>query len=303
MTGRGIALNTTRELESERTCWICFATESENRRATWVHPCECRGSTKWVHESCLSRWIDEKQNGDTRMKVICMQCRFEYHIIFPKVGRIAMFLELCGNAIRRLSPFVTAFAVLLSVYWAAVTYGGITLIQVLGMERGMELIEQGDAIFILIGLPIIPVVLIISRFFRWEDILLQLWHNRHSVARKLPLINRLLYAHTDVETVSNVEDTPLADAPFDFSSIFCGAFLMPSISTIFGWVLYRNVASALRRTLLGGFTFIAVKGILKIYLRQKVYLKKRRRHIIDYTEENVRIHTTGAQSNQLQANM
>ncbi|VDL64655.1 unnamed protein product [Hymenolepis diminuta] len=30
----------------------------------WIHPCRCRGSSKWVHQDCLQRWIDEKHRLD-----------------------------------------------------------------------------------------------------------------------------------------------------------------------------------------------------------------------------------------------
>lgn len=35
--------------ESARYCWVCFATDEEDRDATWVQPCKCRGTTKWVN--------------------------------------------------------------------------------------------------------------------------------------------------------------------------------------------------------------------------------------------------------------
>ncbi|ALC48752.1 CG17991 [Drosophila busckii] len=278
--------------ESERTCWICFATESENRLAVWRHPCQCRGSTKWVHESCLYRWIDEKQNGNSRMKVTCMQCRVEYLIIFPQAGAFTMLLERAQDVIRQCSPFVAASAFLGSIYWTAVTFGGITVLQVLGQQRGMELIERGDPFFLLVGLPFIPVGLILSRLIRWEEALLRLWHNRHNIARKLPLINWLFSSQAQARPPAAAMDLyqPLVpDEPADFARIFCGAILLPSISMLVGNLLYsKKAASPLQRTLLGGFTFIALKGILKIYMRQRQYLHKSRRHIVDYTEENVR---------------
>jgi len=48
------------------------------------------------------------------------------------------------------------------------------------------------------------------------------------------------------------------------------------------------VDNTLHRTLLGGLTFITVKGILKIYLKQKQYGRRKKRRIVDYTEENIR---------------
>ncbi|XP_034482747.1 E3 ubiquitin-protein ligase MARCHF5 [Drosophila innubila] len=276
------------EMEMERTCWICFATEGENRRAIWLHPCQCRGSTKWVHESCLYRWIDEKQNGNSRMKVSCMQCRVEYIIIFPTVSRLAIVLEGFQDLIRQCSPFVAVSAFLGSVYWTAVTYGGITILQVFGQQRGMELMERGDPIFLLVGLPFIPVALILTRLIRWEDAVLRLWHNRHVIVRKLPLINWLFDAQNDAADLA----TPaVPEEPIDFARIFCGAILLPSVATLMGNLIYRHMTTPLHRTLLGGLTFIGVKGILKIYLRQRQYLNKTRRHIVDYNEENLRIYS------------
>lgn len=34
--------------ESQRYCWVCFATEEDDKAAQWVQPCLCRGSSKWV---------------------------------------------------------------------------------------------------------------------------------------------------------------------------------------------------------------------------------------------------------------
>ncbi|KAH8276746.1 hypothetical protein KR044_008137, partial [Drosophila immigrans] len=272
----------------ERTCWICFASEAENRRATWLHPCQCRGSTKWVHESCLCRWIDEKQNGNTRMRVACMQCRVEYLIVFPQVSRVANVLETLQDLIRQCSPFVAVSAFLGSVYWTAVTYGGLTVLQVYGQQRGMELLEKGDPLFLLLGLPFIPVALVLSRLIRWEDAVLRLWHNRRHILRKLPLIS-WLFGDGSFATTTTMA-TPPADEPLDVARVFCGAILLPSIATLLGNVLYRQVAVPLHRTLLGGITFIGVKGVLKIYLRQRQHLHKTRRHIVDYTEENLRVH-------------
>lgn len=286
--------NSTRR-ESERTCWICFATEAENRMATWLHPCQCSGSTKWVHESCLYRWIDEKQNGNSRTKVTCMQCRVEYIIVFPKVSRVATVLERIQNFIRQCCPFLAASAFLGSVYWTAVTYGGITVIQVFGQQRGMELMEKGDPVFLLVGLPFIPVALILSRLIRWEDAVLRLWHKRRAIAGSLPLVNRLFNRQP---MPGELMPLPVPDEPVQFSRLFCGGILLPSIAKLMGNIIYRNMSPPLYRTLLGGATFIGVKGILTIYLRQKQYLSKTRRHIVDYTEENVRLYmsNTGDQS-------
>lgn len=72
-----------------RSCWVCFATDEDDRTAEWVRPCRCRGSTKWVHQACLQRWVDEKQRGNSTARVACPQCNAEYLIVFPKLGKKA----------------------------------------------------------------------------------------------------------------------------------------------------------------------------------------------------------------------
>ena len=47
-----------------RQCWICYGEEeivdSPDFVASWVAPCNCKGTTKWVHQACLLDWIDSQ---------------------------------------------------------------------------------------------------------------------------------------------------------------------------------------------------------------------------------------------------
>lgn len=52
--------------------------------------------------------------------------------------------------------------------------------------------ENGDPILLLIGLPVIPVGLVLGRMIRWEDAVIRLIRNRRNVARKLPLMNFII---------------------------------------------------------------------------------------------------------------
>ncbi|KNC71529.1 hypothetical protein SARC_15934, partial [Sphaeroforma arctica JP610] len=70
------------DAQDDKQCWICFDTEAEDVQreiendprdygnvsretlklyCTWVSPCKCSGASKWVHQGCIQRWIDEKQ--------------------------------------------------------------------------------------------------------------------------------------------------------------------------------------------------------------------------------------------------
>ena len=48
--------------------------------------------------------------------------------------------------------------------------------------------EKADPLFLLIGLPTIPIVLILGRMIRWEEAVLKFWRKHSS---KLPLMNYL----------------------------------------------------------------------------------------------------------------
>ncbi|XP_043652229.1 E3 ubiquitin-protein ligase MARCHF5 isoform X2 [Drosophila teissieri] len=276
--------------EAERCCWICFATDEDNRLAAWVKPCQCRGTTKWVHQSCLYRWIDEKtQKGNALRTVSCPQCQTEYIIVFPQMGKFGGALEAIDNLIKRLSPFLAAGFFVGSLYWTAVTYGAVTFLQIVGHEHGMSIMEAGDPLVLLIGLPAIPVGLVLGRLIRWEDALLRLIRNRGTVVRKFPFVS-LIYPNLQEEDQQSITNpaTPALSDPVSATRVFCGALLLPTISSIVGRILFDTVDNTLHRTLLGGLTFITVKGILKIYLKQKQYGRRKKRRIVDYTEENIR---------------
>ncbi|XP_017000104.2 E3 ubiquitin-protein ligase MARCHF5 [Drosophila takahashii] len=283
----------------ERSCWICFAGEEDNRRAKWVQPCRCRGATKWVHQSCLYRWIDEKQRGNHRRSVSCAQCQTEYIIVFPRMNLLAGALEFLDLAVRRTCPYVAAGMFMCCVYWTAITYGAITVIQVLGQKRGLELME--NEVFLLVGLPFIPVGLVLSRLVRWEDAVLKAMRSRYNILRKLPFFHWAgepeLGGGSGLSDSSSslppLQNSPAMTEPLYISRLFCGAVFLPTVATAMGNVFFASLDDPLQRTLLGGFTYIGVKGLLKIYLRQKLYVRRRRRRIVNYTDENVRIYMGG----------
>lgn len=144
-----------------RYCWVCFATEEEDREAggvpvEWIKPCKCKGTLRWVHQACLQRWVDEKQKGNFFRSVNCQQCQTEYIIVLPSMGLVADIIEAVDSLVRRSSPFLAAGVFVGSLYWTAVTYGAITVLQVLGHSEGLEVLESTDQIFLMVSLPAIP---------------------------------------------------------------------------------------------------------------------------------------------------
>jgi E3 ubiquitin-protein ligase MARCH5 len=74
--------------------------------------------------------VDEKQKGNPSTKVSCPQCNTQYIILFPHMGPVIVMLDAVDSVIYKVCPFVAAGIVVGSVYWTAVTYGAITVMQV-----------------------------------------------------------------------------------------------------------------------------------------------------------------------------
>lgn len=178
--------------EEERYCWVCFATDEDDRLAPWVQPCNCRGATKWVHQGCLQRWVDEKQKGNTFKRVCCPQCQSEYIIVLPTMGSLANILEGIDTLIKRISPFLTAGVIVGSIYWTTVTYGAVTILQTVGYNEGLALMERTEPIVLLIGLPAVTIGLVLGRLIRWEEFVLKFLQTKSFKVRTFPMLGLLL---------------------------------------------------------------------------------------------------------------
>ncbi|KAM9841314.1 E3 ubiquitin-protein ligase MARCHF5 [Aulostomus maculatus] len=264
------------EEQPEKHCWVCFATERDDHSAEWVSPCRCRGCTKWIHQSCLQRWLDEKQKGNGGGAVSCPQCGTEYHIIFPKMGPLVYFLQQVDRVLSRASPFAAVGVVVGTVYWSAVTYGAVTVMQVVGHKKGLYVMERADPLFLLMGLPTIPVMLILGKMIRWEDYIVRLWQ-RHSSKRQPGASGFLPRVPAEGPTTGDHHSV---------SRTLCGALIFPSIASLVGRLLFRRVTSNLQQTILGGIAFVLMKGVLKVYFKQQQYIIQANRLILNYPESN-----------------
>lgn len=203
------------------------------------------------------------------------------------MGLFGDVLEALDTIIRRSSPFLAAGVFVGSLYWTAVTYGAITVLQVLGHNEGLEILECTDHIFLMVALPAIPVCLVLGRMIRWEDYILRYLQNRQRKNyRLLSLILPIPEDEGNQQAENQVTRNNISDT-LSTTRVLCGALLLPSISSLIGRMFFTNVNNNLHRALLGGLAFIAVKGVFKIYFKQKQFVRKKQRKIVDYTEENL----------------
>uniref|UniRef100_A0A8D0GFV6 E3 ubiquitin-protein ligase MARCHF5 n=1 Tax=Sphenodon punctatus TaxID=8508 RepID=A0A8D0GFV6_SPHPU len=270
------------EEASERHCWVCFATESDDQAAEWVCPCRCKGSTKWIHQACLQRWLDEKQKGNSTGSVSCPQCGTEYRIVFPKLGPLVYFLQQVDRVLSKVSPFAAAGIVVGTVYWSAVTYGAVTVMQVVGHKKGLDVMERADPLFLLMGLPTIPVMLVLGKMIRWEDYVLRIWRKYSS---KLQALQALMPGIGRPAPQGLLAESRYQSDHLSISRTLCGALVFPTIANLVGRVMFRRVNSSLQRTILGGIAFVAIKGANKVYFRQQQYLIQANRRILNYVDK------------------
>ena len=62
--------------DNANECRICF--ESEKPDDLFIQPCACKGTSKYIHTSCLNTWRRTAENREARKK--CMECGKTYMI-------------------------------------------------------------------------------------------------------------------------------------------------------------------------------------------------------------------------------
>ncbi|XP_032807970.2 E3 ubiquitin-protein ligase MARCHF5 isoform X1 [Petromyzon marinus] len=210
-------------------------------------------------------------------------------------GPVVYILDLADRMIYKACPFAAAGIMVGSIYWTAVTYGAVTVMQVLGHKEGLDMMERADPLFLLIGLPTIPIILILGKMIRWEDYVLKLWRKYSS---KLYILNYIFPGVCGPVPRIPAETSPLADH-VSATRILCGALVFPTIATVVGKLMFSRVNSNLQRTILGGIAFVAIKGAFKVYFKQQQYLRQAHRRILNAPNEQDHPSLPQAAGNQL----
>uniref|UniRef100_A0A3Q4GJ92 E3 ubiquitin-protein ligase MARCHF5 n=1 Tax=Neolamprologus brichardi TaxID=32507 RepID=A0A3Q4GJ92_NEOBR len=249
-----------------RHCWVCFATEQDDPGAEWLSPCRCRGSTKWVHLTCLQYWLDNRLRV-SQQPIRCQLCEVAYSVIFPQMGPLVDFLRVVDRTLTAIGPFGTLGLLFGTAYWTALSYGAVTVVQVMGRANGMMAIRGARPVLLLSGLPAIPVLLILGKTVRWDDCVLKLWQ-KCCYEPKLP-------SGTCTPGICRSAD-------FLTSRMLCGALLFPSIAVLTGRLLFPSVTSHLQRALLGGSAYVLLKGVLKVYFTKQLFIMHAGRRILNY---------------------
>lgn len=123
-----------------RQCWICFHEEEVKvvgLDKEWVRPCRCRGTTKWVHQSCLLFWLDSLDQQDSLIMppaAKCPQCHTAYQLsealVLPKWTLMAM--DRMKSWAEEALLYSSLGAIASGIYLVSTAYGLGTISVVLG---------------------------------------------------------------------------------------------------------------------------------------------------------------------------
>lgn len=92
--------------------------------------------------------------------------------------------------------------------------------------------------------------------------------------------------HRRMEDSSSFLQNDDVSTPVSGARILCSALLLPTVSAIVGKA-FKCIESNLFKTILGGLSFIAVKGTIKIILQHSEHVRKRHKKILNYTESTL----------------
>lgn len=231
-----------------KQCWVCFGTpEDDEDVCEWISPCHCCGGTKWVHQTCLQLWIDEKQKMSSSVPVTCPQCQFAYLIKYPSSNPLLFLYDHIERTITVFSPLILAGITATSLYWTSFTYGVMATTLAMGREQALEFFHSPESTLAVVCFPIIPWVIVSVKIVRPEVIFLKCWYKY-----LLPLVARFLKGLPIVSLSTRKRHFQQADIqPLSYiSRCFVSMALLPFISSALGHILFRFTTSGVKRTLL-----------------------------------------------------
>eukprot|EP00035_Acanthoeca_spectabilis_P007533 m.137925 g.137925 ORF g.137925 m.137925 type:complete len:276 (-) comp13987_c0_seq4:5384-6211(-) len=251
--------------DDDRMCWICHLTDEDQPALKWVSPCRCSGSTRWVHQRCLLRWINDSDVtcGADRKK--CPNgCGVRYTIAEGAPSVIVQLGDLVNECVERSLPLISLTAGLTTLWAGLACYSALTIVTVSG-HMGVRALARTDPGVAYLTLPLLPLGLIACRAVSATDLI-----------GPRPSVNGGngggAVGDTEEEEDDYEDEWVIGSRPFSFSRVAVGALLFPYTAYGTGWLCFGRVrdSECLLRTAFGGLLFLFGKSLTKkIYLFHK----------------------------------
>ncbi|XP_046675139.1 E3 ubiquitin-protein ligase MARCHF5-like [Homalodisca vitripennis] len=244
-----------------RRCDICYREMPDfDERLEAV--CLCEGIETQFHYRCLCNKIRQFEAANPGVNATCWVCNSPYNI-FPKKGYMINFVEVSGNKIITWLDFYTHVVCVYVFSEAALTtYGLMALAYIYGTEGAKKIVLSLHPIIAVTLCMSIPYSAIFIDIFPWEEMVL------YGLRRcsNLPVIGRIF----PEEFPNAIQEEPRNTS---YYQIVGGGMLLPVYAKLVGDIWFSGTDSILHRLVLGGIAFIAVRGILLMYGRQKSYIR------------------------------
>ena len=160
--------------EEPRKCWICFSDETEDTATSseWISPCPC---ALQAHQTCLLDWIADLESPKRKKakKIQCPQCKSDIKVLQPHSLSIELSRAIQRIAGRLVWPaaamaagaMVTAGLFMHGAYTVSILMDRREFQQFMNPRGGPLPLRRG------LGVPLIPILLIISRTSVGDSIL------------------------------------------------------------------------------------------------------------------------------------
>lgn len=243
------------DADNGRQCYICLDTSPPDD-AVWVHPCRCTGTMAWVHKRCVLRWVR------TNKLYNCPQCLTPYRIT-PYKSSLLLALEYIDNTIYPSVKAGVAFLVCcVGVDLVCTALGLFAFIQAYGVDDTIVFLSSSDTTDTLARLHLVSYSLLTINSVSWEDYFLK----SLQYAGKVPLLNLFLPAYTSRRTLFMFRKPSV-------SRIVAGSVMLPIFGRLCGQVFFKHVHNQLTRVILGGVSYLVVKGGVYMYFTQKLLVR------------------------------
>ncbi|KAK6538761.1 hypothetical protein TWF694_010330 [Orbilia ellipsospora] len=158
--------------DDDDKCWICFESRAEEEadpstHGVWKRPCKCALT---AHEGCLLDWISDLEKNPSSMNkpIQCPQCKSniilrQQRSLFVELGK---FVE---RNVRRTNSAAIIAGIGSAVFVSFTVYGVNAIYLICGTKEANSIILGGDggsfewSWRLIVGLPMIPIVLVVSR--------------------------------------------------------------------------------------------------------------------------------------------
>ena len=208
----------------------------------------CIGATKWVHQSCLQQWIDEKQKMSSSVLVQCPQCKYNYRIVYPPSSPPLYIFEYVDRGVTFISPIILASLTAATLYWSSFSHGVSTIMLAVGWDQAVQSMSSPEASVLVVCLPIIPWVVFAVKALRPEALALQAWYR--FVVPCISHIAKLLKIASSPE-INSRRFVPCSIPPLAYvSRCAVSTIIFPLVSALLSKVLFNSVSSGPKRLLM-----------------------------------------------------